>query len=94
MEKYEPYGLSIYYGETDFFSLSLLATDKEFNYKSSIAHKDRIPVVSIGLELTKAEFEAYYKRFHILLTKSRRDENYEIVKEISIEEIKTPHNNT
>ena len=93
LEKYEPYGLSVYYGETDFFNLSLLATDKENNSRNSITRKDSVPVISIGLELTKPEFESFYKRFHVLLTKSGNDENFEIVKEISIEEIKTPHNN-
>jgi hypothetical protein len=92
LDKYEPFGLSVYYGETDFFTLSLLATDKNNNIRGSITRKDRVPVISIGLELTKSEFESFYKRFHILLTKNRRDEDFEIVKEISIEEIKTTHN--
>jgi hypothetical protein len=90
---YEPFGISVYYGETNFFNISLLAIDKQKSSVSDSLRKSKIPVISISLNMDKQNFERLFKRFHILLSKSRYGQDFEIINETDIEQIKTSHNN-
>lgn len=90
---YEPYGISVYYGEPDFFNIALLAIDKQKFGVSDSLRKSKIPVISISLNMDKKNFESLFKRFHILLSKGRNGQDFEIINETDIDEIKTPHNN-
>lgn len=90
---YEPYGISVYYGEPDFFNIALLAIDKQKFGISDSLRKSKIPVISISLNMDKKNFESLFKRFHILLSKGRNGQDFEIINETDIDEIKTPHNN-
>lgn len=87
VNKYEPFGLSVYYGETNFFNLSLLAIDKNKTNVSNSIRKEKIPVISIGLEIDKSDFEKLFKRFHILLSNKDKAQNFEIIQEINISEL-------
>lgn len=79
LEKYEPIGLNIYYGENGFFELSFLAIDKEKRIDNE-KELGKLPLVELKTKETREEFESKFKRFSInLLLKGRNIDEYEIV---------------
>jgi hypothetical protein len=83
-KKYEPIGIDVYYGETNYFGLTFLVIDKE-KAENREYFNGLLPVIEIGVEVSQKDFERRFKRFNIKLTRLGMNlENYELVDSIHI----------
>lgn len=83
-KKYEPIGIDIYYGESNYFGLTFLVIDKE-KAENRQYFNGLLPVVEIGVEVSQKDFERRFKRFNIKLTRLGMNlENYELIDSIDI----------
>jgi hypothetical protein len=82
--KYEPIGIDIYYGESNYFGLTFLVVDKE-KAENRQSHNGLLPVIEISVEESQKDFERRFKRFNIKLTRLGMNlENYELIDSIDI----------
>lgn len=83
-KKYEPIGIDVYYGESNYFGLTFLVIDKE-KAENRQYFNGLLPVIEIGVEVCQKDFERRFKRFNIKLTRLGMNlENYELIDSIHI----------
>jgi hypothetical protein len=83
-KKYEPIGIDIYYGESNYFGLTFLVIDLE-KAENRQYFNGLLPVVEISIEISQKDFERRFKRFNIKLTRLGMNlENYELIDSIDI----------
>lgn len=87
LEKYDPIGIDVYFGEGDFFYLSFLATDKEQMEEYKKQNQGKLPVLSISVEETKENFFKKFKRFNVSLSRKGLEKNFNITREVSLDEL-------
>ena len=94
IEKYEPIGLDIYYGETDYFGLTFLVIDKEKADEYKMKNNERLPVIEISVEEKQADFESRFKRFHVKLNLHRDNfDGYDLIESKNISDFQDEEDN-
>ncbi len=81
LKKYNPIGITIYYGEIDFFSVSIICAINDNIEEYKTENDGHLPAVSIRIDETQKDFERRFKQLSITLGLLNYPlENYDIIK--------------